>query len=193
MNINKKDNLKIHKKIALGASLFILLLFAVTGAGLMVFSPTAGAWPTSTFAFWNPPADKAISDQETKNSLPPGQGAETEDSEEKWSFLGSLLNDEKTEIDKDEITEAITAEVSERMREAGEEAIDKTITQAKETVVSELTGSDPNGQDSNDRPKVTEQDIEQAAALGKETIGFWGMLWNVVSGLVATAVGLVTG
>jgi len=169
------------------ASVFLLLIGAATGAGMMVFSPSANAWPTSVFARWNPPEEEHGSGSGKQEAG--GGGIPEAEEESLLARLTGLLKDEVPEMDAGALAGAALAVASE-MPAAAEGAGG-----ADETAESAPAGSAASG--TNDVVfQVTQQDVDQAVAASEEAVGFWRWLWNLVWGamksVAETVVGAVT-
>jgi len=174
MDIKRYDRHSKRRAAALTAGVFLLLIGAATGAGMLVFSPSANAWPTSVFARWNPPAEE----QEAggwKLEVDGGKQIADEKEESLLAKLVGLLKDEVPAVEPGSLAGAALAVASEMPAEA------EGVGGADEAGESAASGSAAGGEE-DVVFQVTQQDVDQAIAAGEETIGFWRWLWNMVWG-----------
>ncbi|MEA3249782.1 MAG: hypothetical protein U9Q03_05520 [Patescibacteria group bacterium] len=194
MDIKRFDKGATHRRVAVTAGVFMLLLAGVTGAGMLVFSPSANAWPVSTFALWNPPGEEGAEAGRAGKT-----GIEGEDS--LLAKLFGFLKDEAPEMDATALAGAALAVASELPGdtddvggaddEAGEGAkgAEAGSTYAETSVDREDVEM---GEEAEDVVfQVTQQEVDQAMAAGEEAVGFWRSLWNMIVGAAQSVVGTV--
>lgn len=167
MDIRRFDRHSTHRKVAVTAGVFILLIAGVTGAGMMVFSPPANAWPISAFGRWN-------QDEDNTGSLAEAGTADEKGGSDEESLMARIfgwLEDETPDVDTAALAGVASAVASELPD--GE-----TETGGPEDDAGTSTG------DGGDDVvfQVTQQDVEQAMAASEEAVGFWRSLWDMIKG-----------
>ncbi len=192
MDIRRLDKYAVHRKVALTAGVFILLIAGVTGAGMLVFSPSAGARPIAAFGQWNPPgqADGNAAGTPTDRPGTPADDAATDtgnDGRGEPSLLAKLfggLEDDAPTVDTAALAGAALASAADMTSDADEE-------EERDEGATETTGP-ADGDDGNVVFQVTEQDLDQAVAVSQEAVGFWGWLWNMLSGAAIAVANTIT-
>jgi hypothetical protein len=182
MDIKRYDRYTTHRRIAMTAGLFILLIAGITGAGMLVFSPSANAWPTAGWVSWSPPEGDAGGGTQQAGGLVASEGAEEDENDEAedeslLARLFSFLKDETPEVDTTALAGAALASAADAALETAD-----TGGTNDEPLTDTADADEGGGEDSEVVFQVTQQEVDQAMAAGEEAVGFWRSLWEMIKG-----------